>query len=565
MDDYDSDSSESDFHFDLEIQGRNGTDTNEPKRKRTIGDYVIGKTLGKGSYGKVYLGIHKTTFQKVALKMIGKDKATEKELRNIYREIKIMKLLDHPNIVKLFETIEVPEKNSTCLVLEYIEGGELFDYIVNKERLTETEAQHFFRQIVAGLHYCHSNLIIHRDLKPENLLLDGKLNIKINDFGLSNIMKPGVLLETYCGSPLYSSPEILGETSYIGPEVDVWSSGVILYACVTGYLPWDGATLREQVSNAMAGRYQVPKYISKDCAHLISRMLTVDPKNRATIPEIITHPWINRGQKISLSQQIRTRPAIDRELIKEEILDTLEDLGFDKMEVIANLIAGESVKQGFVLYYLILDQHEKEQQRQMELLKEKERKSEIKPEALVLENVELKGKTIHGSLRVTTNRRPYSLPTHQVDNFRQQVVSNLNNNENKTEPVSHPSSPTKQSSPRKNSIFHFNFFKKKTDDDPDHYLKAVKGGGGGLTTTKAAAEIEKQVEDICSQMGILFTKSKRGLCYTCKDEKESVSFEFEVFRIQDLHGVKVIKCKRKSGDVMRCKDVMQTFCKQINL
>lgn len=240
---------------------------------QTVGNYLVGQQIGQGSFGIVKLGTHVATREKVgdyfclfilkvALKFIDSSKLrSQKERDNVKREIRIMQLLDHPNIVELKDVVEVPGTSITCLVLEYITGGELFDYIVANRRLKEDEAARFFRQVLQGIEYCHSNLVIHRgkrvfqtsyciDLKPENLLLDAHKNIKINDFGLSNIMEPGRFLHTFCGSPLYSSPEIILETNYIGPEVDIWALGVILYAMVTGYLPWDGNTLKEQVHNA---------------------------------------------------------------------------------------------------------------------------------------------------------------------------------------------------------------------------------------------------------------------------------------------------------------------------
>nr|BAJ94976.1 predicted protein [Hordeum vulgare subsp. vulgare] len=322
-----------------------------------IGDYIVGDKLGQGSFGKVMLGTHVATKQKVALKFIDYSKTkNQKERDNIKREVRLIQLLDHPNCVKLLEVIE--QKEVTCLVLEYISGGELFDYIVSHRRLKEPEAIRFLRQIVQGVEYCHANLVIHRDLKPENLLLDSNNNIKVNDFGLSNMMSPGSFLTTYCGSPLYSSPEIILETNYIGPEVDVWALGVIIFAMVTGYLPWDGDTLKQQVHNAIKARYEVPSHVSFECADLISRCICVDPKQRATIAEIRQHPWLSKGYNAPPLSCYPSKREVKE--IDNEILEKLAEVGFDKATVSADLFAGRSTKQTFVLYFLMLDKKNKE-------------------------------------------------------------------------------------------------------------------------------------------------------------------------------------------------------------
>ncbi|KAK6123052.1 hypothetical protein DH2020_043204 [Rehmannia glutinosa] len=201
-------------------------------------NYRLGKTLGHGSFGKVKIAEHIRTGHKVAIKILNRRRMKSPDMEEkVRREIKICRLFVHPHVIRLYEVIETPA--DIYVVMEYVPRGELFDYIVEKGRLQEDEARHFFQQIVAGVEYCHRNMVVHRDLKPENLLLDLKGNVKVADFGLSNIMRDGHFLRTSCGSPNYAAPEVVSGKLYAGPEVDIWSCGVILYALLCGALPFD--------------------------------------------------------------------------------------------------------------------------------------------------------------------------------------------------------------------------------------------------------------------------------------------------------------------------------------
>nr|XP_010940255.1 serine/threonine protein kinase OSK1 isoform X2 [Elaeis guineensis] len=201
-------------------------------------NYKLGKTLGIGSFGKVKIAEHALTGHKVAIKILNRRKIKSMEMEEkVRREIKILRLFMHPHIIRLYEVIET--QTDIYVVMEYVKSGELFDYIVEKGRLQEDEARRFFQQIISGVEYCHRNMVVHRDLKPENLLLDSKCNVKIADFGLSNVMRDGHFLKTSCGSPNYAAPEVISGKLYAGPEVDVWSCGVILYALLCGTLPFD--------------------------------------------------------------------------------------------------------------------------------------------------------------------------------------------------------------------------------------------------------------------------------------------------------------------------------------
>jgi 5'-AMP-activated protein kinase, catalytic alpha subunit len=194
--------------------------------------------LGKGTFGKVRVGTHLQTNQKVAVKILEKDKIVDSaDVDRVAREIHILKILRHPVVVQLYEIIETEKE--LYLIMEYARGGELFEHIVSHQRIKEREAAKLLQQILSGIEYLHKLGICHRDLKPENLLMDDYNNIKIVDFGLSNMYKDGELLKTACGSPCYAPPEMVAGKKYIGLSADIWSCGVILFAMVCGYLPFE--------------------------------------------------------------------------------------------------------------------------------------------------------------------------------------------------------------------------------------------------------------------------------------------------------------------------------------
>ncbi|XP_037948686.1 serine/threonine-protein kinase MARK2 isoform X5 [Teleopsis dalmanni] len=258
-----------------------------------IGKYKLIKTIGKGNFAKVKLAKHLPTGKEVAIKIIDKTQLNPGSLQKLFREVRIMKMLDHPNIVKLFQVIET--EKTLYLVMEYASGGEVFDYLVLHGRMKEKEARVKFRQIVSAVQYCHQKRIIHRDLKAENLLLDSELNIKIADFGFSNEFTPGNKLDTFCGSPPYAAPELFQGKKYDGPEVDVWSLGVILYTLVSGSLPFDGSTLRELRERVLRGKYRIPFYMSTDCENLLRKFLVLNPAKRASLETIMGDKWMNMG------------------------------------------------------------------------------------------------------------------------------------------------------------------------------------------------------------------------------------------------------------------------------
>ncbi|GMS77976.1 hypothetical protein PENTCL1PPCAC_151, partial [Pristionchus entomophagus] len=258
-----------------------------------VGKYKLLKTIGKGNFAKVKLAKHIPTGIEVAIKIIDKTALNPSSLQKLFREVKIMKQLDHPNIVKLYQVMETEQ--TLYLVMEYASGGEVFDYLVAHGRMKEKEARAKFRQIVSAVQYLHQKNIIHRDLKAENLLLDSDMNIKIADFGFSNHFAIGNKLDTFCGSPPYAAPELFQGKKYDGPEVDVWSLGVILYTLVSGSLPFDGQNLKELRERVLRGKYRIPFYMSTDCENLLKKFLVLNPQRRGTLESVMKDRWMNIG------------------------------------------------------------------------------------------------------------------------------------------------------------------------------------------------------------------------------------------------------------------------------
>eukprot|EP00002_Diphylleia_rotans_P040771 TRINITY_DN9751_c0_g1_i1.p1 TRINITY_DN9751_c0_g1~~TRINITY_DN9751_c0_g1_i1.p1 ORF type:complete len:521 (+),score=79.56 TRINITY_DN9751_c0_g1_i1:178-1740(+) len=255
-----------------------------------IGQYRLGKTLGVGSFGKVKVGLHDITGQNVAVKIVSRHKVESLDLaEKLRREIDILQNFRHPHVIRLYDVIQ--SNTDTFMIMEYVSGGELFDFILSRGRLPEHDARRIFQQIISGLEYAHKKKIVHRDLKPENILLDQNYNVKIADFGLSNMLKDGEFLKTSCGSPNYAAPEVIAGSAYAGPEVDIWSCGVILYALVCGRLPFDEQNVATLFKKIKSGVFHLPGFLSDLCNDLLLRMICVDPLQRITLQQIKSHPW----------------------------------------------------------------------------------------------------------------------------------------------------------------------------------------------------------------------------------------------------------------------------------
>ncbi|KAF2986304.1 hypothetical protein EK904_009833, partial [Melospiza melodia maxima] len=280
-----------------------------------IGNYRLLKTIGKGNFAKVKLARHILTGR------------------------------------ELFEVIET--EKTLYLIMEYASGGEVFDYLVAHGRMKEKEARAKFRQIVSAVQYCHQKHIVHRDLKAENLLLDADMNIKIADFGFSNEFTVGNKLDTFCGSPPYAAPELFQGKKYDGPEVDVWSLGVILYTLVSGSLPFDGQNLKELRERVLRGKYRIPFYMSTDCENLLKRFLVLNPTKRGTLEQIMKDRWINAGHEedelkpfvepeLDISDQKRIDIMVGMGYSQEEIQESLSKMKYDEITATYLLLGRKS-------------------------------------------------------------------------------------------------------------------------------------------------------------------------------------------------------------------------------
>ena len=299
---------------------------NEPE----IGPYVIVRTLGSGTTGKVKLAVHKETQEEVAIKIIRKsDFATKPNLQmKIHREISLMKIVSHPHLLRLLDVLESP--GHLYIILEYASKGELFDYLVSKRFLKEKTAMKFFRQLIYGLEYLHSLGICHRDLKPENILLDDQLNIKIADFGFARFAKSNVA-ETSCGSPHYAAPEVIRGQPYDGRAADIWSCGVILFALLAGYLPFDDPSIRTLLAKVKKGQFEMPAFPPRLC-DLITKMLTLDVSRRITIPGIKAHECFLRdlpqGYIVPAPIPNVTHEPVPFDSLPPELLEVFHRIGF---------------------------------------------------------------------------------------------------------------------------------------------------------------------------------------------------------------------------------------------
>ncbi|KAK9677313.1 hypothetical protein RND81_11G135700 [Saponaria officinalis] len=293
-------------------------------RNMIFGKYEMGRLLGQGTFAKVYYAKNIVTNESVAIKIVSKDQVKKAGMmEQIEREISVMRLVRHPNVVELKEVMA--SKGRIYFVMEYVKGGELFTKI-SRGRLKEQFARKYFQQLISAIDYCHSRGVSHRDVKPENLLLDENENLKITDFGLSALpehLRQDGLLHTRCGTPAYVAPEVLRKKGYDGSKTDIWSCGVILYVLIAGYLPFQDANVMNLYRKVFKGEYEFPPWFPIEAKKLVSKLLVVDPKKRLTIQGIMRQTWFIKEFKPSLSFS-NTNSSIIETLEQQETFITKE-------------------------------------------------------------------------------------------------------------------------------------------------------------------------------------------------------------------------------------------------
>ena len=283
-------------------------------------NYSLKDTIGEGNFGKVKLGIFKPTGEEFAIKILNKKEYKQKKKKSILNENEIIKQFNHINVIYVYQIIETEE--NFYIIMEYCSKGELFDYIVEHKKLSEDESSIFFYQLINGLEYIHSHNVCHRDLKPENLLLNKNKILKIIDFGLSHISKKGSLLKTKCGSPSYASPEIINKQFYDGFKSDIWCCGIILYAMLCGYLPFEGDNNDILFKNILICKPEFPNFISENAKKLIMKILTVNPDDRITIHNIKKNDFYLKGKKLCNIDY----DMIEKNIIKNRIINKNQEV-----------------------------------------------------------------------------------------------------------------------------------------------------------------------------------------------------------------------------------------------
>lgn len=308
--------------------------TQRPSVRTRVGKYELGRTIGEGSFAKVKYARNVETGEKVAIKILDKEKILQHQMvEQIKREISTMKMIRHPNVVQLFEVMA--SKTKIYLVLEFVNGGELFDKIVHRGKLKEDEARSYFQQLINAVDFCHSRGVFHRDLKPENLLLDSKGNLKVSDFGLSALSQQvheDGLLHTACGTPNYVAPEVINDKGYSGATADLWSCGVILYVLMAGFLPFDEQNLVSLYKKIHKADFKCPPWFSFSARRLICRILDPAPKTRITISEILDTEWFRKDYEPPKFQE-------------EEEASSLEDVDAVFNDIMEHLVTERKEKQ----------------------------------------------------------------------------------------------------------------------------------------------------------------------------------------------------------------------------
>ncbi|KAK7329831.1 hypothetical protein VNO77_24011 [Canavalia gladiata] len=333
--------------------------------EKNIGKYRLDRTIGEGAFSKVKLAVNSNNGQKVAIKVIDKHMIMENNLKyQVKREISTMKILHHPNVVRIHEVIGT--KTKIYIVMEYVSGGQLLDKMSYAKKLNEIEARKLFQQLIDAVDYCHNKGVYHRDLKPENLLLDNKGNLKVSDFGLSALQKPNDVLNTRCGSPCYVAPELLLSKGYDGAAADVWSCGVILFELLAGYLPFEDQNLMRLYGKICKAEYKCPPWFTQSQKKLIAKILEPRPGKRITIPDIVEDEWFQTDYKPAYAFEFDQNINLDDvNATFDSIEDNITESSISKSSRFINAFQLIAMSQDLDLSGLFEEQDKKKQRTRM--------------------------------------------------------------------------------------------------------------------------------------------------------------------------------------------------------
>ncbi len=427
------------------------------RKQEKFGDYIIRRTIGKGTFSKVKLGINSKNNKIVAIKILEKSKIKEKEdLERTIREMAILKNFHHPNVIETYEIHETEE--SYLIIMEYCKGGELFNYIVKKDYLSEEESSFFFYQIVNGLEYIHSKGIIHRDLKPENLLLTSNHKLKIIDFGLSNFFDGKKLLSTPCGSPCYASPEMVSGENYNGFYSDVWALGIILFAMTCGYLPFedkDNEVLFQKIINC---DIELPEHLSFLCKDLIMKILNTEPQERIKIKDIKKHCFLKKGfQKMKNENFFINYFSDNHKNEKYDILDfnyfvidnmlNLNIKGVNCKEDIINNVKNNNFNEITTIYKLLIKKFEREKlfkcnHLNTKLVKSKNDNNENNLNEKSTSSIKTRESNYTNNIYKNNITKMNVLNNQSNENSKKNIIQNSINTENKEKEISSYTSKT---------------------------------------------------------------------------------------------------------------------------
>eukprot|EP01156_Anaeramoeba_ignava_P002165 Anaeramoba_ignava/a217728_118.p2 GENE.a217728_118~~a217728_118.p2 ORF type:complete len:525 (-),score=175.77 a217728_118:2237-3811(-) len=328
---------------------------------KQIENYLILGRIGEGMFAKVKLGIHIPSNTQVAIKII--DKASysfsQQAIIRLQNELRAISLVDHPNIAKFYEMINT--KKHIYIIMEYLQNGELFDFINENGPVSEERGCAFLKQILGAVKHCHDFGIIHRDIKPENLLLDLRFNLKLIDFGLSTFLqKKNSLCKTSCGSPSYSAPEVIHGHKYQGKKADIWSIGIVLYALLCGSLPFGGSTTREICDCILRGKFSVPAYLSDSAQDLLQHMIDPNPKTRYSLEKILRHDWLSKNStEINTQNSFTSFRYIATHDLDSSLTAQMQTLGFS-VENLHKSFASHTHTKETATYRLLLEKKERE-------------------------------------------------------------------------------------------------------------------------------------------------------------------------------------------------------------